>query len=207
MHAYEVQEYLDYTGYMGGAIIGYHDRIGFPQECYNAANLNELGWFSDKTLVVDMFTPTLVNLAAFVDYDKTQSNSDMHVIVQSQNLFMHYNRAKNQNQNTTEYHDHFTIYQQFSYGTQLFAALHYNDRAVYQHQFAPGTYTAEICDMVMGNGYSTPDYLVVSIGFGASLCSEVQKTANSIIPPPVSANSSVIGNGGVSSGTSNAYSG
>ena len=169
LHSHEGGEYLDYTGYMGGAVIGYHDQIGFPAMCYNAPNLWQLGWYSDRTVAVNLFRPTLVKLAAFPDYAKTTAG-DSYVVVRTGNVYMHYNRAKGINANTYEYQDALTIYQDISSGSYLFAALSWTGTRAYARTFSAGTWRAEICDSVAGNGVSTPDYLVVSVGFGNSLC-------------------------------------
>jgi len=171
LHAHEGEEYLDYTGYMGGAIISYHDRTGFPAMCFNAANHWQLGWFQDRAIETDLFTPTLVRLAAFVDYDKTTQGLD-NVVLRSGNVFMHYNRAKGTNVDTYEYKDHLVIYQNTRDGSYLFAALSYPEKTLYKRSFPQGTWRAEICDKVEGNLY-TPDYLIISVGFGeSSLCSK-----------------------------------
>ncbi|GKY94366.1 hypothetical protein MPSEU_000402500 [Mayamaea pseudoterrestris] len=169
LHSHEGAEYLDYTGYMGGAVIGYHDQVGFPAMCYNAADLWQLGWYSDRTVAVNLFRPTLIKLAAFPDYSKTTAG-EHYVVARTGNVYLHYNRAKGYNINTYEYQDALTIYQKISSGSYLFAALSWTGTTAYARTFAAGTWRAEICDKVDGNGYSTPDYLVVSVGFGNSLC-------------------------------------
>lgn len=154
---------------MGGAIIGYHDKIGFPAMCYNAANHWSLGWFSDRAVATNLFRPTLIKLAAFADYDKTTAG-EHYVVARTGNVYLHYNRAKGINANTYEYKDSLTIYQAISTGSYLFAALSWSGTRLYQRTFSSGTWRAEICDSVYGDNTYTPDYLVVSIGFGNSLC-------------------------------------
>lgn len=143
--------------------------------CYNAANHWQLGWFADRAITVDMFKPTLIKIAAFAHYDKTTEGEE-YVVVRSGNVYMHYNRATGVNVDTTEYKDHLTIYQAISDGTFLFAALDYETKPLYQRSFSQGTWHAEICDQVFGDGYNTPDYLLVSTGFGESLCSQQVQT-------------------------------
>lgn len=172
-HAYEGGvEYEDYTGYMGGAIISYHDQTGFPSMCYNAANHWQLGWYAERSIELDMYTPALVRVAAFADYDKTTAGRD-YVVVKSSNVYMHYNRAKGINGNTTEYRDYLTLYQADTDATYLFAALSYPDKPVYERTFSQGTWHVEICEQVFGDNYYTPDYLLVSVGFGSSQCNTV----------------------------------
>lgn len=184
MHSHEdSQEYLDYTGYMGGAIQGYHDRHGFPSMCYNAYDLYVLGWYSDRVITTDINTPTLVRLAAFVDYPKTTAGLD-YVIIKSMNVYMHYNRAKDMNVDTYEFKDCLTIYQAAPDGSYLFAHLSYSDNKIYEKSFAQGTWRAEICDKVDGDSYR-PDYLLVSVGFGNSLCPSTTAAQHPPTPSPV----------------------
>jgi len=179
-HFLQLQPFL---GYMGGAIISYHDRVGFPSMCFNAANNWQLGWFQDRSLETDLFTPTIVRLAAFVDYDKTTSELD-YVLVRSGNVFMHYNRAKDFNSDTYEYQDNLVLYQGIPGGSYLFAALSYPDNPVYTKTFPQGTWWAEICEKVEGNG-NGPDYLIISIGFGTeSLCSRHHRASQLDVATP-----------------------
>jgi hypothetical protein len=171
LHSWEGEEYLDYTGYMGGAIVGYHDRVGFPAMCYNAENLWNLGWMDDRAIEVDLRSPRLLRIAAFVDYDRTTAGRE-HVLAKAGNIYFHYNRAKGMNRDTFEYQDHLVLYQGTSLGSFLFAALQYPDKPRYDRTFPQGDFHAEICDRVDGDGSTTPDYLLVSIGFGSSLCSQ-----------------------------------
>lgn len=159
---------------MGGAVISYHNQVGFPAMCFNAVNNWQLGWFEDRALETDLFKPTLVRLAAFADYDKTTAGLD-YVLVRSGNVFMHYNRAKRMNSDTYEYQDDLVLYQGIEDGSYLFAALSYPDNPVYTKSFPQGTWWAEICEKVDGNGNS-PDYLTISIGFGtSSLCNTLNE--------------------------------
>lgn len=180
LHAHEGSEYHDYTGYMGGAVIGYHDKIGFPAMCYNAANHWHLDWFADRAVAANLFRPTLLRLAAFVDYDKTTSG-EHYVLARTGNVYMQYNRAKGINADSYEYKDHLTIYQDVSSGSYLFAALSWKGTRSYKRSFSSGTWHAEICDSISGNGYTTPDHLVISIGFGNSLCSAYYSSPRSAL--------------------------
>lgn len=134
LHAWEGEEYLDYTGYMGGAIVGYHDKVGFPSMCYNAENYWSLGWHDDRKIEVDLYNPSLVKLAAFVDYDKTTAGRE-YVIIKAGNIYIHYNRAKGINADTFEYRDNVVFYQGTSMGSFLFASLHYPDKTRYLRTF------------------------------------------------------------------------
>lgn len=160
---------MDYTGYMGGAIIGYHNKVGFPQECYNAVGLAQTGWYADRTIQVDLFTPTLIKLAAFTDYDLTVAG-EHYCIIQTGNVYIYFNRATSFNADTAEYKDYMVLYQSMTLGSYLFAALLYGQNPYYARTFpGAGTWQAQICGEYI-NQPSGPDYLLVSIGFGNSLC-------------------------------------
>jgi hypothetical protein len=152
--------------------------------CYNAENLWNLGWYDDRKTELDLDNPSLLKIAAFVDYDKTTAGRE-HVLAKAGNIYFHYNRAKGMNKDTYEYQDHLVLYQGTPMGSFLFAALHYPDKPSYDRTFPQGAFHAEICEQVDGDGSSTPDYLVVSIGFGASLCSQgYQATGSSAHAEP-----------------------
>jgi hypothetical protein len=152
---------------MGGAIVSYHDRTGFPEMCYNAANFWQLGWFADRSISVDDDIPTLVRVAAFVDYDKTTAGQH-YVLVETGNVYIFYNRAKDFNIDTHEYKDSLIAYQDDGKGTFLMTALDSN-KMIYERSFNKGVWHLEICDIVSDGGYG-PDYVAISIGFGNSLC-------------------------------------
>jgi hypothetical protein len=154
---------------MGGAVIGYHDHTNGPTMCYNAANFWQLGWFADRSITVDLFTPTKLRVAAFVDYDKTIPGE--YVVVRTGNVYIHYNRAKGINAETGEYKDYLTIYQSINEDTFLFATLSYPDKPTYQRTFpGSGTWHAKICARVDEGNQYYPDYMDISIGFGDPLC-------------------------------------
>lgn len=153
---------------MGGAIVPSPSQTNWPAMCFNAANHWKLGWYADRAREVDFFEPTLIRLAAFVDYDRTTEGYH-DVLIRCANVYMHYNRAKNFNKDTYEYKDHLTIYQTVRDETYLFAALQYPAKTLYERRFGSMTWRAEICDQIEGDQFS-PDHLIISIGFGDSLC-------------------------------------
>lgn len=150
-------------------MIGYHDQIGFPAMCYNAENLWSLGWYSDRAIETDLYKPSLLKVAAFVDYDKTTAGEE-YAVVKSGNIYVSYNRAKGMNEDTYEYKDNLILYQGMKEGSYLFSALSYPNKRIYRRTFPQGDFHTEICDQVFGDDRTTPDYLLVSIGFGDSLC-------------------------------------
>jgi hypothetical protein len=175
-HAHELSEYDEYTGAMGGAIVGYHDKLGFPRLCYNAYNNWILGWYHDRTITVNPSNAQLVTLAAFVDYDKSSSNQYVVANVDDQ-LYMQFNRAKSFNADTYEYKDSLVIVQRIpdGTGTQFIAGLNGASNRSYRGSFSTGATTdtllIEICSWGVGDDNS-PDYLTVSVGYGNSLCAQ-----------------------------------
>lgn len=159
---------------MGGAIIGYHDKFGYPRLCYNAYNHYLLGWYEDRTIAIDPNFSQIVTLAAFVDYSKA-SASEYVVAVISDQYYMQFNRAKDFNSDTYEYQDHLVVVHRLAdgTGTKLVTALNGFDESTYTGSFTAGAtasmLTIEICGWGQGNA-NRPDYLTVSVGFGQSLC-------------------------------------
>ena len=168
-HAHEGGEYQDFTGYMGAVVSANRDLTSYPAMCFNAVNHWDLDWFHDRITDVDIMKPTLVRVAAFTDYHKTTPGKHF-VVVRSGNVYMHYNRASSYNRDTHEYRDHLTIYQKTRDGTYLFAAINYDTNYLFERRFSNGTWRAEICSEIISRDDSTPDHLVVSVGFGPSLC-------------------------------------
>jgi len=102
--------YGDLVGYMGYGIA----QVGSPAMCYNPQKNWSLGWYKDRALSLTMTElPWGGNLAAYVDYDLTQSNQ--YVLINVGNsvprLFIQYNRAKNMNTETRAERDKVVIVQ------------------------------------------------------------------------------------------------
>jgi hypothetical protein len=136
--------------------------------CYNAVNHWKLGWYSDREIEVSSQSTSIIRLAAFVDYGKTTSGSH-YVVVKSDDIYLHYNRAKGINSDTTEYKDDMTIYRETDSASYLFAEVNADENPLYLRSTGLGTWHAQVCSKVVGDDY-TPDYLIISIGYGASQC-------------------------------------
>jgi hypothetical protein len=175
-HAHEASEYDEYTGAMGGAIVGYHDKLGFPRLCFNAYNNWILGWYNDRTITLIPSNTQIITLAAFVDYDKASSSQYVVANIDDQ-LYLQFNRAKSFNSDTYEYRDNLVVVQRLpdGTGTQFIAGLNGASNRSYRGTFSTGfltdTLVIDICSWGVG-GDTSPDYLTVSVGFGASLCSQ-----------------------------------
>jgi len=99
-HSNESTEYDDRTGIMSYG----HKSAVWPQKCFNGHKHWLLKWFEDRAITVNPVAGTaLVELAAFVHYDKT---SESHaVVVNVGDYYLQYNRAKAFNVGTEEMAD------------------------------------------------------------------------------------------------------
>jgi len=157
----------DQTGYMGSALM----ERGSPQKCFNGQNHWTLGWFSDRSLVVEMSNllaaPQLVTLAAFVDYDKLASNDDDRLIlVRIGDLYMQFNRAKGFNKDTSEKINQLTVVQEVFKGTELLAGLDdTSNNAIFSTVLDGSRLTIQVCRMdIHENNEAVVDEVVVGIG-------------------------------------------
>jgi hypothetical protein len=181
-HAGEgTSEYSDHTGFMSGAIIGVHDKINFPKQCYNAQNHWDLGWYAaDKMETVQPSTTgKLVKIVAFADVATATASADKVLVQTGGNLdlYMQYNRAKGFNEDTYEYKDTLVIVQDNGGGTMIRATLdklsETDNEALYTRQESGNNnpLRIEICEQVYLNSSTKPDYMVVGIGYSSkTLC-------------------------------------
>jgi hypothetical protein len=164
------KDYTDYTSYMSAG----HKETNWPAKSFNAQNHWDLGWYEDRSASVDPFAaPYLLKIAAFVDYDKTQQSE--YVVVQvGDNLYMQYNRAKGFNRDTEEKADMLTLSTKTDGGTDLVAGLDLdsNTYIVAGFQGSDQDLLIEVCQVGAGNGVDQPDYMLVSVGIGPSLCGQ-----------------------------------
>ncbi len=99
-------EYMDQTGYMGYS----YAITGSPSKCFNGHKNYLLGWYSDRFLqITPSVLPWTGNLVTFVDYDKALPNEP--VLIQINDLYLQYNRAKSFNYQTRQNQDEVTITQ------------------------------------------------------------------------------------------------
>jgi hypothetical protein len=164
-------DYTDYTSYMSAG----HKQTNWPAKSFNAQNHWDLGWYEDRSVSVDPITaPQLLKIAAFVDYDKTQQGE--YVIAEvGGNLYMQYNRAKGFNRDTEEKADMLTISTKMDKGgTDLVAGLDLDSKTYLAAGFqgSDQDILIEVCNVGVGNGADQPDYMIVSVGIGPSLCGQ-----------------------------------
>lgn len=96
-------EYGDVTGLMGFST----SKLGTPLSCFNGNKNYYLGWYSDRTAIVDESKAWGGRLFAFVDYNNTPS--DGHVLIKYGKLYIQWNRAKSFNYETRAYRNYVTI--------------------------------------------------------------------------------------------------
>ena len=159
---------------MGSALM----ERGSPQKCFNGQNHWTLGWFSDRSLVVDVSNlfaaPQLVTLAAFVDYDKLVSNDDDRLIlVRIGDLYMQFNRAKGINKDTSEKINQLTVVQEVFKGTELLAGLDDTaNNAIFSTVLDGTRLTIQVCRMdIHENNEALVDEVIVGIGVVPFPCS------------------------------------
>ena len=176
-------EYGDKTSNMGVSSA----EIGGPVSCYNAANHWYLGWFTEGRL--DLTTvpsnPITVNIAAFVDYSETASDSDKYVLVKAGNFYVQFNRAKDYNMGTRAMPDALVITWDGNPGpsgrTELVTGLDMSN----SYYSDGSTVAIQVCNVVMNGNV---DYMVVSIGQSSTNCQAGSSyAAAAAAPAPVAA--------------------
>jgi hypothetical protein len=171
-HSNENGDYMDSTGYMGAA----RDNEVGPIKCFNAEKNWRLGWYGDRALQIEPIAdgPQLIELAAFVDYDKT--NDNQHVLINVGNrYFLQFNRAKGPNFQTEEKKGMVTIVQhvQSDGSSEMLAGLHPTSKPLHYiiDEFGNG-YVFQVCQQILSADESKPDIMIVSIGIETSLCGD-----------------------------------
>jgi len=112
----------------------------------------------------------LINLAAFVDYDKTKANHLVLVTLPGE-IFIQYNRAKSFHVGTGEKADMVTIAQSDDSGSNLLSGLSPGKRyEMANYQGSGEKFIVEACRAVTGDA-SSPDKMIISLGMGSLACS------------------------------------
>lgn len=171
-HSNENGDYRDFSGYMGAA----RDNEVGPIKCFNAEKNWHLGWYNDRAIQIDPLTdgPQLIELAAFVDYDKTHDNQYVLINVGNR-YFLQFNRAKGPNFQTEEKRDMVTIVKhvQSDDSSEMLAGLHPTSQPLHYiiDEFGNG-YVFQVCHQILSHDESKPDIMVVSIGIETSRCGD-----------------------------------
>ena len=150
--------------------------------CFNGVKNSLLGWYNNRKLRVDPFAgPVKVNLAAFVDYNKTTTAQP--VLVKVGAYVLQFNRAKTFNENTQAKADQVTVTAPGTYYSRSVAGLAVGDRFIVKNfQRSGRRLIIQACRRVW-NSASDIDTMVLSIGIGASYCSASVQTSDLSLPP------------------------
>ena len=142
----------------------------------NAEKNWHLGWYNDRAIQIDPLAdgPQLIELAAFVDYNKT--NDNQYVLINVGNrYFLQFNRAKGPNFQTEEKRDMVTIVEhvQSNQSSEMLAGLHPTSKPLHYiiDEFGNG-YVFQVCQQILSDDESKPDIMIVSIGIETSQCGD-----------------------------------
>jgi hypothetical protein len=152
---------------MGGAVRA----TDYPRRCYNAQNHWHVGWYSSRSIEIDLYSmsPAVYRVIPFVDFNKASAGEHVVVKLTGLDLYMQYNRQKSFNIETGELQDRLTIVRDTGEGTDLLAGLN-DDSPWWQRMYDTRLLTIEVCSVQMAQSSQEPDVMYVSIGFGASRC-------------------------------------
>jgi hypothetical protein len=149
-----------------------HKAKDWPRKCFDGEKHWQLGWFFRRQrslLSNDLAAGRLINLATFVDYDK--SDYDEPVLIRIHDVFLQYNRAKAFNVDTEEKKDQVTITRRTGSGSNALAGLSEGDRySEYFFDQSKRTILIEACGKISGSRGA--DVMVISVAIGRSLCNE-----------------------------------
>jgi hypothetical protein len=161
----------DYTG-------SAYEATGHPQQCFNAQNHWHLNWYTDRHATVNPEDPVLLKVAAFVDYNKTIEEIEYVLVQVGQDHYFQYNRAKSFNVGTKEDKDRRTVVRDDGDGTSLLIGMDSRSTNFFYVEDFDGSgkrLNIEVCADIMGTTEDDADLMLVSVGFGESMC-----------PPPTS---------------------
>ena len=141
-------------------------RLHFPEKCFNGQNNWHLGWYRDRALELDasqdLKEPLLLDIVAFVDYEKAKAG--MYAIVKIENFYLQYNRAKSFNRDTNEKRNSLAVVEDIpGVGTNLIDGLS-EFKPLLQQGIGKNILTIEVCDSTKAFDDSFPDILHVSVG-------------------------------------------
>jgi hypothetical protein len=151
-------EYGDTTGLMGYSTT----QLGVPLSCFNGHKNYYLGWYSDRTAILDGSKSWGGRLFAFVDYNKTPN--DGHVLIKVGNLFIQWNRAKSFNNETRAHRDEVTIVHNPDSNTGSFMAGTVSPNATKVYRYT--NYESSGFDLVIEAceaSFGPPEFLKMSI--------------------------------------------
>jgi hypothetical protein len=165
---YDGRPYGDRSGYMGSGT----KAQGWPRKCYNGYQSHHLGWYKTRTIAWDPLQQgdTALNLAAFVDFDKTYSNEPVIINI-AEKYFLQFNRAKGMNSDTEMFPNLVTVSEPLGTGTEIRAAMMVGDTfQVLDFDNSAKTLIVEVCRPA--TGYSGSEMMRISIAMDRSLCED-----------------------------------
>ena len=157
--------------------------VGFPASCFNANKHFFLGWYNDRTILLNMKDSWRGPVFAFVDYDKT--SSEQAVIVKVGNhIYLQYNRAREFNVQTRKRPNEVVIVynENSSYDSNLLGGVSVGNFSTFRFVNYEGT-GYDLVIQACKQEYGPPDFVLLSIwldnGIQASQCNS---TGSSYIP-------------------------
>ena len=168
-------EYGDQSGLMG---YSYGQGIA-PAMCFNGAKHAQLGWYDDRTAIVNPLNGAWNGtIAAFVDYNVTPKTQFVIVVVGD--LYLQYNRATKFNAGVKEKRNTVTITRakDMKSTSSSLAGLNSGERLLIANYTATLGLIIEVCQLVSGINAISPDYALVSIYLNTteskSTCGKIQ---------------------------------
>ena len=158
-----------------------YSAVRWPLKCFNAQNHWSLGWFKDKSAVLNLSDGIqLYKIVSFIHYDKIDDFGDYGlfdsiVLLKVDDMYMQFNVNKGFNRDTGEKENQLTIVERTKGGTNLLAGLDKATNSLRWEDYNGGDQALiiEVCDLVMDSEDGI-DYVVVSVGLEGSRCSEVE---------------------------------
>ena len=176
------EPYGDNTGYMGVS----QTQAYAPQKCYNAAQHWTLNFYESQRLSLLNYdlssAPVLLQLAAFVDHDKT--GSDYTVLVQAtSNIYLQFNRAKSYNVGTDMMQDQVVVVNDAGDKTVLIAGLDASSSVL-----GVSSIVIQVCSINIG-AESGIDYAIVAVANSNNnrMCDGASVSAARSVQPPTNA--------------------
>lgn len=164
--------YADSTGYMGGSI----QNVREPQRCFSAYNHWKAGWYEDRALDMELrWGGSMVNIAAFVDYDRNEIDENMYILVKvGETIYLQVNKADKYNIGTGMMQNRLLVFEKDGRATKLVEGLdHLHNNLRIPGILDSGTdLVIQVCSVFRPEmGSTSPYHFQVSIGLGEAECS------------------------------------
>jgi Gametolysin peptidase M11 len=178
-------EYGDQSGLMGYS----YGQGNAPAMCFNGAKHAHLGWYDDRTAIVNPSNGAWNGtIAAFVDYAITSKTQFVIVIVGD--IYLQYNRATKFNAGVKEKRNTITITRAIDLKSTSLSLAGLNSG----ESFLIANYTGtlgliiEVCQLVYGTNGLSPDYALVSVYLDTfnSTCGKIQSPRPTMSPTRLS---------------------